>query len=292
MEELLKKLRKYEIRIRKAINWQMQGDFHSIFKGSGLEFDDVRSYQYGDDVRIIDWKVSAKGHGTFVKVFREEREQLVYFMVDVSASQELGRADRPKIEVAKEVCGVLALSAVKEAGQVGLIAFTDQNELYIKPSKGTRHAYELISRLFSLKPASPRTNLTAGLLFTLRLLRRRSVVIVLSDFIDTGWEHNLKALARKHDLVAIQLGDSRERKVPKLGLLPILDKESGKTIWVNTSRGFFRKQMERQYHENKENLQQICTKFGADYLYIDTADDYVPQLISLFKKRNLSKRRV
>ena len=291
MEELLKKLRKYEIRIRKAINWQMQGDFHSIFKGSGLEFDDVRAYQYGDDVRIIDWKVSAKGHGTFIKVFKEEREQLVYFLIDVSASQEIGRSQRQKIEVAKEVCGVLALSAVKEAGQVGLIAYSDQNELYIKPSKGIRHAYEVITRLFSLKPASPRTNLSAALLFTLRLLRRRSVVIVLSDFIDTGWEHNLKALARKHDLVALQLGDSRERKIPRLGLIPLLDKESGKTIWANTSRGFFRKKMERQYNENKEHLQQLCAKFGADYLYIDTADDFVTQLITLFKKRNQIKRR-
>ncbi len=291
MEELLKKLRKYEIRIRKAINWQMQGDFHSIFKGSGLEFDDVRSYQYGDDVRIIDWKVSAKGHGTYVKVFKEEREQLVYFMVDVSASQELGMADRHKIEVAKEVCGVLALSAVKEAGQVGLIAYSDVNELYIKPAKGVRHAYELITRLFSLKPSSPKTNLGQALLFTLRLLRRRSVVIVLSDFIDIGWDHNLKALARKHDLVVLQLGDSRERKIPKLGLIPLLDKESGKTMWVNTSRGSFRQQIERQYHDNKEHLQQLCAKFGADYLYIDTADDFVPQLISLFKKRNQSRRR-
>lgn len=291
MEDILKKLRKYEIRIRKAINWQMQGDFHSIFKGSGLEFDDVRSYQYGDDVRIIDWKVSAKGHGTFVKVFREEREQLVYFYVDVSASQDLGRADRHKIEVAREVCGVLALSAVKEAGQVGLIAYTDQNELYIKPAKGTKHAYELISRFFHLKPQSLKTNLSAGLLFTLRLLRRRSVIIVLSDFIDEGWEHNLKALARKHDLVVLQLGDKRERKIPGLGLIPLLDKESGKTIWVNTSRGFFRRQIERQYNDNKEHLQQLCAKFGADYLYIDTADDFVPQLITLFKKRNQSKRR-
>lgn len=291
MEELLKKLRKYEIRIRKAINWQMQGNYHSIFKGSGLEFDDVRSYQYGDDVRIIDWKVSAKGHGTFIKVFKEEREQLVYFLVDVSASQELGRADRHKIEVAKEVCGVLALSAIKEAGQVGLIAYSDQNELYIKPSKGIRHAYEIITRLFNLNPASPRTNLAAALLFTLRLLRRRSVVIVLSDFIDSGWEHNLKALSRKHDLVVIQLGDRRERDIPRLGLIPILDKESGKTIWVNTSRGFFRKRMEKQYSSNTEHLQQLCAKFGADYLYIDTADDYVPQLITLFKKRNQSKRR-
>ncbi|WP_224996488.1 DUF58 domain-containing protein [Cesiribacter sp. SM1] len=291
MEELLKKLRKYEIRIRKAINWQMQGNYHSIFKGSGLEFDDVRSYQYGDDVRIIDWKVSAKGHGTFIKVFKEEREQLVYFLVDVSASQDLGRADRHKIEVAKEICGVLALSAVKEAGQVGLIAYSDQNELYIKPSKGVRHAYEIITRLFSLKPSSPRTNLSAALLFTLRLLRRRSVVIVLSDFIDTGWEHNLKALSRKHDLVVIHLGDKRERKIPKLGLIPILDKESGKTIWVNTSRGFFRKRMEKEYSTNAEHLQQLCAKFGGDYLYIDTADDFVPQLINLFKKRNQSKRR-
>jgi uncharacterized protein (DUF58 family) len=291
MEELLKKLRKYEIRIRKAINWQMQGDFHSIFKGSGLEFDDVRSYQYGDDVRIIDWKVSAKGHGTFVKVFREEREQLVYFLVDVSASQELGGSERHKIEVAKEICGVLALSAVKEAGQVGLIAYSDQNELYIKPAKGLRHAYELITRLFPLVPASPRTNLAAALLFTLRLLRRRSVVIVLSDFIDTGWEHNLKALARKHDLVALQLGDRRERRIPRLGLIPLLDKESGKTIWVNTSRGGFIRKIEAQYNENAENLRQLCSKFGADYLYIDTADDFVPQLISLFKKRNKIKKR-
>ncbi|MBW3544119.1 MAG: DUF58 domain-containing protein [Bacteroidetes bacterium] len=291
MEDLLKKLRKYEIRIRKAINWQMQGDFHSIFKGSGLEFDDVRAYQYGDDVRIIDWKVSAKGHGTYVKVFKEEREQLVYFVVDVSASQELGKADRHKIEVAKEVCGVLALSAVKEAGQVGLIAYSDINELYIKPSKGSRHAYELITRLFNLKPQSPRTNLSQALLFTLRLLRRRSVVIVLSDFIDTGWDHNLKALARKHDLVVLQLGDSRDRKIPRLGLIPLLDKESGKTLWVNTSRGMFRQKMERQYNDNQEHLQQLCAKFGADYLYIDTADDFVPQLIGLFKKRNQSKRR-
>ncbi|EMR02679.1 DUF58 domain-containing protein [Cesiribacter andamanensis] len=291
MEELLKKLRKYEIRIRKAINWQMQGDFHSIFKGSGLEFDDVRSYQYGDDVRIIDWKVSAKGHGTFVKVFREEREQLVYFLVDVSASQELGGTDRPKIEVAKEICGVLALSAVKEAGQVGLIAYSDQNELYIKPAKGLRHAYELITRLFPLVPKSAKTNLSAALLFTLRLLRRRSVVIVLSDFIDTGWEHNLKALARKHDLVALQLGDRRERRIPRLGLIPLLDKESGKTIWVNTSRGGFTRKIEAQYNSNADNLRQLCAKLGADYLYIDTAEDFVPQLISLFKKRNKVKKR-
>ena len=291
MEDLLKKLRKYEIRIRKAINWQMQGDFHSIFKGSGLEFDDVRSYQYGDDVRIIDWKVSAKGHGTFVKVFREEREQLVYFLVDVSASQDLGGTSRHKIEVAKEVCGVLALSAVKEAGQVGLIAYSDQNELYIKPAKGLRHAYELVTRLFPLQPKSPKTNLSAAFLFTLRLLRRRSVVIVLSDFIDSGWEHNLKALARKHDLVVLQLGDRRERQIPRLGLIPLLDKESGRTLWVNTSRGWFRKKIENQYHDNTEKLKQLCLKFGADYLYIDTADDFVPQLITLFKKRNSSKRR-
>ena len=291
MKELLKKLRKYEIQIRKAINWQMQGDFHSIFKGSGLEFDGVRSYQYGDDVRVIDWKVSAKGHGTFIKTFKEEKEQLVYFLLDVSASQEIGKESQQKLDVAKEICGVLTLSAIKESSQVGLLCFSDHNEKYVRPAKGPKHAYELISQMFNLKPESTRTNLSAAFLFSLKLIKRRSVIIVLSDFIDTGWEHNLKALARKHDLVVVHLGDKRETHLPNLGLLPVYDKEKGKTVWMNTSSGTFKKQLNKTYKENREQLKQICSRYQADYLYIDTEEDFIPKLITLFKIRNKSKKR-
>ena len=140
MKELLKKLRKYEIQIRRALNSQMQGDFRSIFKGSGLEFDDVRSYQYGDDVRSINWNVTAKGHGTYVKTFREEKEQIVYFILDISASQEIGSQGRQKMDIGKEICGILAVSAIKESSQVGLLCYTDQKEKFIKPGKGANHA--------------------------------------------------------------------------------------------------------------------------------------------------------
>lgn len=291
MKELLKKLRKYEIRIRKAINWQMQGDFHSIFKGSGLEFDDVRAYQYGDDYRTIDWKVSAKGHGTFVKTFKEEKEQLVYLLLDVSASQEIGVQNQQKLDIGKEICGVLTLSAIKESGQVGLICFSDRNEKYVRPGKGPRHGYELITQMFNLKPVSQLTNLSAAFLFALKLIKRRSVVVVVSDFIDSDWEHNLKALARKNDLVVVHLGDKRETKLPNLGLIPVYDKEKHKTVWMNTSSGTFKKQLTKTYAENKELLRKTCSRYQADYLYIDTEEDFVPRLITLFKIRNKSKKR-
>ena len=160
MKELLKRLRRYEIQIRKAVTSQMQGDFRSLFKGSGLEFDDVRPYQYGDDVRTIDWKVSAKGHGTFVKTFKEEKEQTIFFILDVSASQEIGSEGRNKLDIAKEVCGVLALSGAKESSQLGLICFSDVREKAIKPKKGMAQAYEILHSIVNLKPQSLKTNVT------------------------------------------------------------------------------------------------------------------------------------
>src|SRR6476620_2756232 len=154
MKELLKKLRRYEIQIRKAINSQMQGDFHSIFKGTGLEFDEVRPYQYGDDIRTIDWNVTAKGHGTFVKTFREEKEQTIFFILDVSASENIGSPGRTKADIGKEICGVLALAASKESSHVGLICYSDVKERYMKPTKGNSQAYEIISAMAHLKPKS------------------------------------------------------------------------------------------------------------------------------------------
>ena len=288
MREILKKLRRYEIQIRKAINSHMQGDFRSIFKGSGLEFDDVRPYQYGDDIRTIDWNVSAKGHGTFVKTFREEKEQTVFFILDVSASEDIGNPGRTKADVAKEICGVLALSSVKESSHVGLICFSDIKEKYLKPTKGHSQAYEIIAALSSLKPASLKTNLSKAISFALNIIKRRSVVILISDFIDEGYLHNLKSLARRHDLVVIQISDKRETRLPKLGIIPIVDKESRRTLWINTSFGDFREKVIKRYETRKNDLENFSRKHQVNFIAIDTDEDYVPKLLKLFKMRNKS----
>jgi len=292
MKDLVKRLRKYEIRIRKAINSQMQGDFHSIFKGSGLEFDDVRAYQYGDDIRTIDWNVSAKGHGTFVKTFKEGKEQTVFFMLDVSGSQQIGSKGSQKLDIGKEICGVLALTAAKESSATGLICFSDRKEKYIKPSKGIKHAYEIINTLVNLKPESNKTDLNNSILYTLNTLKRRSVIIMISDFIDEDYFHNLKGLARKHDLVLIRVTDKRETQLPKLGIVPVHDKESGKTIWINTSFGDFRENMQNASASNAETLEKFCKRNQVNFVTIGTEEDYVPKLLKLFKVRNKTVKRV
>jgi uncharacterized protein (DUF58 family) len=288
VKDILKKLRKYEIQIRKAINSQMQGDFHSIFKGSGLEFDDVRPYQYGDDIRTIDWNVSAKGHGTFVKTFREEKEQTVFFILDVSASEDIGSPGRTKSDIGKEVCGVLALASSKESSHVGLICYSDVKEKYFKPTKGPSQAYEIISALSTLKPKSLKTNLSKAISFALNTIKRRSVIILISDFIDEGYFSNLKSLARRHDLVVIQISDKRETRLPKLGIIPVLDKETKRTLWINTSFGTFREMITRRYLDRKNELEKFSRKHEINFLSLDTDEDYVPSLLKLFKVRNKS----
>jgi len=285
MKELIKKLQKYEIQIRRAVNSHMHGNFHSVFKGSGLEFSEVRSYQYGDDVRTIEWKVSAKGHGAFVKNFKEEKEQSVFFILDVSASQEIGTG-RQKIDIGKEICGVLALSAVKEQAHVGIIGFSDRKELYIKPGKGIKHAYDIIFRIFNLKPQSLRTDLNKSLAFALSFLKRKSVVILISDFIDSGFDQNLITLAKKHDLVVIHLSDKREVDFPRMGIIPLYDKETQKTIWVNSSSSKFRLKVNEVFQKNKEILEDISRKHKANYLWVDTNEEYVSKLVKLFRIRN------
>lgn len=289
MKELLKKLRQYEIQIRKAINSQMQGDFRSVFKGTGLEFDDVRPYQYGDDIRTIDWNVSAKGHGTFVKTFREEKEQTVFFILDVSASQNIGTKGKTKFDIGREICGVLSLSAVKESSHVGLIGYSDKRELYIKPTKGTSQAYQIIHGLVHLKPQSLKTNLNKAIAFVLNAIKRRSVVIFISDFIDDQeYFDNLKALARRHDLVMIHISDKRETKLPKLGIVPVVDKESKETLWVNTSFSDFRQKISARLNDRKTTLEKFSRKHQINFLSLDTDEDYVPKLLRLFKVRNKS----
>lgn len=288
MRDLLKKLRNYEIQIRKAINSHMQGDFHSVFKGSGLEFDDVRPYQYGDDIRTIDWNVSAKGHGTFVKTFKEEKEQTVFFILDVSASEDIGSPGKTKVDIGKEICGVLALSAVKESSHVGLICFSDVKEKYLKPIKGQSQAYQIISALVNLKPKSIKTNLSKAISFALNTISRRSVVILISDFIDDNYTDNLRALARKHDLVVIHISDKRETRLPKLGIIPVLDKETNRTLWINTSFGDFRDKISKGHDERKALLEKFSRKHEINFISLDTDEDYVPRLLRLFKVRNKS----
>lgn len=290
MKDLLKKLRRYEIQIRKAINSQMQGDFHSVFKGTGLEFDDVRPYQYGDDVRTIHWNVSAKGHGTFVKTYREEKEQTVFFILDVSASEDIGSPGKTKADIGKEICGVLTLSAVKESSHVGLICFSDVREKFIKPIKGHSQAYEIISTLANLKPKSLKTNLSKAISFALNAIRRRSVVILIADFIDEGYTDNLRALAKRHDLVVIHISDKRETRLPKLGIIPVVDKESQRTLWINTSFGDFRQKISKRHDLRKDELQKFSRKHEVNFISLDTDEDYVPKLLRLFKVRNKSMK--
>jgi uncharacterized protein (DUF58 family) len=285
MDEFLARIRNFDIRIRKAVNSQMRGSFKSVFKGTGLEFSDLRTYQYGDDVRVIDWNVSSKGHGTFVKVFREEKDQTVFFVVDVSASQQVGPRQRNKLDATKEICGVLALSAIREASHVGLYCFSDRKEQYIKPANGMKTGYQLIMSLYKSQPESSRTNISEALLFTLNSLKRRSVVFLISDFIDRNYEHNLKALAKKHDLVVIHLFDQREVSLPRLGIVPVHDTETGRTVWLNTSSSQFRQGLRDSFRQNQIQLERLCKQYNANYLAINSQEDFVPKLVDLFRVR-------
>ena len=290
IDQFIAKLRKYEIRIRKAINADMRGNFNSIFKGSGLEFTDLREYQYGDDVRTIDWNVSSKGHGTFVKIFKEEKEQRVFFVVDVSGSQSVGKIDQTKLSMAKEIAGVLTLSAIQQASHVGLLCFSDQKEKYIRPSNGMKHGYQIVTELYKHQPSSSKTNLAEAALFTLDRLKRKSVIIIISDFLDGNYKHNLKALARKHDLILIHLLDDREEKLPRLGIVPVFDPESGRTTWLNTSSPWFRTKQKEKLTEMQDELTQFAKQYDVNYLVLNTKEDYEPALIRLFKIRRKSGR--
>ena len=291
MRELVKKLRKYEIQIRKAINSQMQGDFYSVFKGTGIEFEDIRLYQYGDDIRAIDWRATAKYDHTFVKVYKETKEQSVYFLVDISASQQIGKPGQQKIDIGKEIAGVLSLVALRESSQVGLISYSDEKEKFVRAAKGNKHAYEIIAALYNHKPNSTKTDLNKAIIYTLNAVKRRSVIIFISDFIDEDYYDNLKAMAKRHDLVVLHISDKRETNIPSLGIVPILDKENKTTKWVNTSSGFFRRNINKTYVEKAEDLELFGKKHQRNYLDIDTEEDYVPRLIRMFKVRNQSLKR-
>ncbi len=274
-----------EIRIRKAINTQMHGNFSSVFKGSGLEFSDLRQYQYGDDVRHIDWNTSAKGHGTFVKLYKEEKEQTVFFLLDVSASGNIGRQEKSKLSTMKEVTAVLALSAMKEASHIGFCCYSDKNEKFMAPAAGKKHGFKAISELYKLEPESKGTDIKGALLFLSQVLKRRSLIFILSDFIDNGFEDFLKATANKHDLVVIQINDKQELKLPSMGIIPIFDPERNKTTWVNTSSKSFKQLLWEETENKGSRLKKWCKQWSADYISIQAGEDFVPALIKLFNTR-------
>ncbi|TVT39120.1 DUF58 domain-containing protein [Hymenobacter setariae] len=284
---LVRRLRHLEIRMRHAVESQLQGNFRSVFRGTGLEFDDVRLYQYGDEVRAIDWAVSSKGHGTFVKTYKEEREQQVLVALDVSASQRVGHAasGQRKLDVGRDLAGLLALSAARQDSALGMLAFSDQKELYLPPAKGLRAAYVLIQRLFALTPASQHTGLSAGIKLALSLLRRRSLVVLISDFIDEHYERELTMLARQHDLLVVQLQAPQETEFPALGIVPLRDAETGTLRWVDTSAPSFRASYATQTAARQQALQTLCRRQKVGFLALRTDQDFVPQLVGLFQRR-------
>jgi len=274
-----------DIRIRKAINTQMHGNFSSVFKGSGLEFSDLRQYQYGDDVRHIDWNSTAKGHGTFIKLYKEEKEQTVFFLLDVSASQNSSSGDDSKLKTLKEVAGVLTFSAMQEAGNIGLCCYSDKNEKFIAPGAGKKHGYQVINELFKLTSENTGTDLKQALKFTLQVLKRKSLIFVLSDFIDSDYHDLLRAMSKKHDLIVIQINSEIELKLPAMGIIPIYDPELRKTNWVNTSTKTFKTLLNQEMQANAQNLNDLCKQWKANYIQIKAGGDFVPNLIKLFRIR-------
>ncbi len=290
--EIIKKLRKYEARIRKYVNAQNHGSFASLFRGVGLEFDDVRQYQYGDDVRSISWNVSAKGHGVFVKTYKEEKEQTVFFLLDVSASQKIGKLKQQKLDVANEICSVLMLSAIRDQSKVGLALFSDEREYYMKPSKGNAKAYEAIKQIFTRKYKSTKTDLNKAIRFVLGINKRRSLVVLISDFIDSDINKSLTNLSKQHDLVCIHLKDDAEDQIPRLGIIPVTDVEHGKTAWINTSASGFKGSLGTGLSKNVEELKDLARRNRFDFLSLNTKEDFVPQLIKLFRTRNKVKKKI
>ena len=286
MEDLLSEIKKYDIQIRKIVNNHMHGNYKSVFKGSGIEFDDVRPYQYGDDTRVIHWNITAKGHGTYIKTFVEEKEQQINILLDVSASQNIGTDRQQKIDIGKRIAGILTLAGAREGSAVGLLCTSDQKELYYSPKKGNKHAHILIKKLENLKPLSQSTDLNYAFNFLQKRSQKRSIVIIISDFIDNGYEKSLQTLARKHDVIALHIFDPLEIKIPSLGIIPIQETETGKTYWANTSNGKASNSFDEMFLKVKDRIQTLSKKTNIDYVTINTKENFTSELVKVFNLRN------
>ncbi len=288
--ELLKKVKKIELSTRHLVNEVFGGEYHSVFKGRGMEFAEVREYTPGDDIRTIDWNVSARTGAPYVKLFEEERELTVMILVDASASGAFGTRIQMKRTLAAELSAVLAFSAVKNNDKVGLIIFTDHVEKYIPPRKGRSHVLRVIREVLNHEPVHQGTSINTALEFMSRVIRKRSVTFMISDFLDKDYEKSLKQASRKHDMLSFHLQDPWEIELPNLGLIQIHDGETGETSLINTGKASLRKTYEAKSRERFDKLQAFFKSSGLDYLPIRTDVPYVDPLISFFRKR-ASRRR-
>ena len=285
MKEILKKVRKYEIEIRKYLNNSNQGDYNSIFKGSGIDFDDLRPYQYGDDHRSINWNISAKEDKIYTNTYKEDKEQSVFFLVDVSQSQHIGKEEN-KINISKEIASVLTISALNTNSQVGILCFSDQKELFIQSKKGASHGYRIIKNLYELNQKSKKTNISSMIKFFMNTVKKKSLVILISDFIDKDYNKNMRALAKKHDVICLHIYDDYETNIPNLGIIELEEKENNFRKWVNTSSSSFKKLSDNLFISKPEELKKEMSAIGINYLKINSKENYIKKLIKLFKYRN------
>ena len=282
---LLKKVRKIEIKTRRLSDHVFGGEYHSTFKGRGMTFSEVRQYQFGDDVRAIDWNVTARYNEPFVKVFEEERELTLMLVVDVSGSESFGTKTQFKREILTEIAATLAFSALQNNDKVGLVLFSDQIELFIPPKKGRSHILRIIRELLEFEPKSRQTNISIALEFLSGVLKKKAIVFMLSDFMDKGYEKTLRITAKKHDLTGIRIYDPVETKLPKLGIVPMRDAETGVIRWINTHSRKVTIQYENHYKKRTAQFQELFQKNGAGTLSCSVEESYVKKLLGYFKAR-------
>lgn len=284
--ELIKKVRRVELKTKGLSNQIFSGEYHSAFKGRGMAFSEVREYAIGDEVRTIDWNVTARLGSPYVKIFEEERELTVILVVDVSASDDFGSVANLKKSVITEICAVLSFSALTNNDKIGIIFFSDQIEKFIPPKKGKSHILRIIRELIEFKPEQKGTNISEALRYLNNVVKKRSIAFLITDFIDTDYENSLKVANRKHDLVALHIYDRREMDLPAIGHILFTDPETGETRWINTNSKSVRKIYSQRALEQDERLKDACRRAGVDFASIATDESYITPLRNLFNKRS------
>ena len=284
-KEILKKVRKIEIKTRRLSDHIFSGEYHSSFKGRGMTFSEVRQYQYGDDVRAIDWNVTARYNEPYVKVFEEERELTMMLMVDVSGSEFFGTTQQFKRDTITEIAATLAFSAIQNNDKVGLLLFSDDVELFIPPKKGKSHVLRIIRELIEFQPKSTKTNISEALKFLLGVMKKKAIVFMLSDFIDDDYEQNLKIAGKKHDVTGIRVFDKHEVSIPNLGMVPMLDAETGKTILVNTASKRVRNNYQAHYLKTVDYFEKSFSHSGSGTISSRIDESYVKKLLGYFKNK-------
>jgi len=284
-KELLKKVRKIEIKTRRLSDHMFGGEYHSTFKGRGMTFSEVRQYQFGDDVRNIDWNVTARYSEPFVKVFEEERELTMMLVADISGSEYFGTDSQFKNEIVTEIAATLAFSAMQNNDKIGLILFTDKIELFIPPKKGKTHVLRIIRELLEFKPTSKKTDISHALKYLTNVMKKKAIIFVLSDFITDDYRDTLKIVARKHDVTGIRIYDRREEEVPNLGMVQMEDEETGELLLVNTGSKSVRTQYNIYYRERTDYFVDTFRKSGAGVISCRVDESYVKKLLGYFKRR-------